>query len=316
MTRWSPRTTTSFMASSSTITGKALSVAPAGTWSEPTSASMVVAPGVCTSSGALRPGGSSHRLGVGGGDLDVGGVARRERDVVLARRARRHVFVGAVTAHHPDVGGDAVPLQAGAVEHPGVGLGVLVVGDVEPLAVTVEGVGVLHDELAGAQHPGPGPRLIALLDLEVVEDERQVAVGLDRGRHVPGDDLLVGHRQDHVGAPAVLELEQLVDVVAAGAPPRLGRVHHRHEQLLAADGVHLLAHDLHDALMDPPSGGQPRPQSGPHLADEPGAHHELVRDRLGVGRRVAFGRQEVGGKEGHRGPSVPARRVLQRGAMF
>ena len=70
---------------------------------------------------------------------------------------------------------------------------------------------------------------------------------------MPGDDLLVRHRQHHVGAAAVLELEQLVDLVAAGAPPRLGRVQHRHQHLLAADRVHLLAHDLHDPLVHPPA---------------------------------------------------------------
>ncbi len=59
LTRWSPRTTTIFIASSSTITGKALSVAPAGIPSEPTSASMVVAPGVWTTSGASSPPGSA-----------------------------------------------------------------------------------------------------------------------------------------------------------------------------------------------------------------------------------------------------------------
>ena len=53
---------------------------------------------------------------------------------------------------------------------------VLLVGDVEPLAVAVERVRVLHDELARPQHAGARPRLVALLDLEVVEDQRQVAV--------------------------------------------------------------------------------------------------------------------------------------------
>src|SRR3712207_7984661 len=40
-------------------------------------------------------------------DLDVRGVARRQRHVVLARRARRHVLVRPEPAHHPDVGLDA-----------------------------------------------------------------------------------------------------------------------------------------------------------------------------------------------------------------
>ena len=91
------------------------------------------------------------------------------------------------------------------------------VGRVQPLAVAVEGVGVLHDELARPQHAGAGPGLVALLDLKVVEDQRQVPVGLDRRGHMTGDDLLVGHGQHQVGAAAVLELQQPVDSVAPGA---------------------------------------------------------------------------------------------------
>ena len=60
-------------------------------------------------------------LRLGARDLDVGGVAGRERDVVLARRARRHVLVRAEAAHHPDVGLDAVPLEPEPVEDPVVG---------------------------------------------------------------------------------------------------------------------------------------------------------------------------------------------------
>ena len=117
--------------------------------------------------------------------------------------------------------------------------------------------------------PGPRPRLVALLDLDVVEDQRQVAVGADDLRDVRGDDLLVGHREHQLGALAVVQLEQLLDRVAAGAPPQLGRLQHRHQHLLAADRVHLLAHDRIDALVDPPAGGQPRPQPGADLAHSP-----------------------------------------------
>ncbi len=165
--------------------------------------------------GRVEAGRQLDGLRVGARDLDVGGVAGRERDVVLARRARRHVLVRAGPAHHPDVGLDAVPLQPGAVEDPVVGLDVLVVADVQALRVAVERVGVLHDELARAQHSGARARLVALLGLEVVEDQRQVAVGAHDLGDVQRDDLLVRQRQHHVGAAAVLELEQLVDVVAA-----------------------------------------------------------------------------------------------------
>ena len=74
------------------------------------------------------------------------------------------------------------------------------------------------------------------------------------------DDLLVGHREDHVAAVAVLEPGQLrADrVVAAARPPDVGRVDDRHLHLLAADPVHLLADDLLDPLVDPVAERQQR----------------------------------------------------------
>ena len=167
-------------------------------------------------------------------DLDVRGIARvGERDLVLAGRAGRHVLVRARAAHHPDVRLDPVPAQAAAVEDPVVGLDVQAVGLVEPLLVAVEAVGVLHDELARAQHPGARPRLVALLDLQVVEDQRQVAVRAHLPRDVEGDRLLVRHRQHERALGAVLELEQLRDLAAAGAVPQLPGLEHRHQHLAA-----------------------------------------------------------------------------------
>ena len=97
-------------------------------------AATVVRPGVDLLAGASSAGGSSTGCGVGARDLDVGGVAGRQRDVVLARRAGRHVLVRAGAAHHPDVGLDPVPLQPAAVEDPVVGLAVLLVADVQARA--------------------------------------------------------------------------------------------------------------------------------------------------------------------------------------
>ncbi len=45
--------------------------------------------------GLVEAGRQLDRLGGGRGDLDVGGIAGRERHLVLARGARRHVLVGA-----------------------------------------------------------------------------------------------------------------------------------------------------------------------------------------------------------------------------
>jgi hypothetical protein len=139
--------------------------------------------------------------------------------------------VGAGAAHHAHVPVHAIPLEAGAVEDRVVGPEVQLVRLLEPRLVAVERVRVLHDELPGAQHPGPRPRLVALLDLEVVEQLGQVAVGADLPGGVRGDDLLVGHGQHQLRVAPVAQLEQLVDVVAAGLLPQLRRLQDGHQQL-------------------------------------------------------------------------------------
>ena len=174
------------------------------------------------------------------GDLGVGGEALPEHDLVLARPAQGAMYSWAPDPpHHPDVTLDAVEAQAGALHDAVVGAHVERVAALEGLLVAVEAVGVLHDELPRPQDTGPGPGLVALLDLEVVEDQRQVAVGADDLGDVEGDRLLVGHRQHQLGALAVGELEQLLDPEPAGAAPQVGGLEHRHQHLLAADRVHL-----------------------------------------------------------------------------
>src|SRR6185437_14856146 len=88
------------------------------------------------------------------------------------------------------------------------------------------------------------------------------------------------------------------------------RMQHRHQELLAADRVHLLAHDLNDPLVDAPAGRQPAPQSRSDLANQAGADHQLVRDRLRVGGGLALSGKEILGEPGHRaftGEAYPGR---------
>ena len=86
---------------------------------------------------------------------------------------------------------------------------------------------------------------------------------------------------------------------------------HRHQHLQAADGVHLLANDLLGLSVRPQPGGHPRPHARPQLADQPGAHHQLVRGGLGVGRSLLLGGQQVAGQARHGPRSLWAAPVLQ-----
>jgi len=170
---------------------------------------------------------------------------------------------------------------------------------VEPGLVPVERVRVLHHELADAKQAAPRTRLVAVLRLEVVPGLRQLPVALQLER-VESERFLVGEREDVVASVAVLQLEELWDPVAAGLDPELCRRQHGREHLLGADRVQLFADHLLDLPVHAPAERQQRPETRAHLTDEAAANEQLVRERLGVGRRIAQGRQvQLGGAVDH-----------------
>ena len=123
---------------------------------------------------------------------------------------------------------------------------------------------------------------------------RQLPVAPDDVAEEVGDDLLVGHREDHVAVAAVLEPDELgTDLLVAPAlPPQVGRVDDRHLELLAADRVHLLADDLLDPLRHPEAERQERVDPGPELANVTGPQQQPMRRHLGLARIVAQAREE------------------------
>ena len=103
--------------------------------------------------------------------LDVGGVvAAAAPDVgVLADLRLGEELLGLRAAHGAGLGLDDDVLETELVEDPDVGVPVLLVARVETGVVDVEGVGVLHHELAAAKQAGAGPRLVAVLGLDLVD---------------------------------------------------------------------------------------------------------------------------------------------------
>src|SRR5262249_48521606 len=229
------------------------------------------------------------------GQLDVGGVvaADAERDLVLAGGARRHELVGAEPTHHARVGLNHVKAKSTALEDLAVRRLVRRVRTVESGQVGIERVGVFHQELTRAQHPGARSRRVAFLRMDVIPDLRQAGVGADLWGGQPGDDLFVRHAQAHVGALAVLELEHLGDVVPAPRLlPDLGGVHHGHGDLLPADRVHLFPDDRVDLVEDALAEGKVDVDAGRELPHESGPQHELVAQRLRLGRLLPQGGNE------------------------
>ena len=135
----------------------------------------------------------------------------------------------------------------------------------------------------------------------MVDLHRELAVRLDDVGEEDRDDLLVGERQDHVPAIAVLEATQLRTdrVVATARPPHVRRVDDRHLHLLRADPILLFADDLLDPVVDPLAERQERVDAGPELAHVARPDEEAMRRHLGIGRVVAErGEEEMGQSHG------------------
>ena len=248
-------------------------------------------------------------VGDDGGDrLDVGRVAAGRADEgVLADRGRVEELLAPGAAHRPRHRRDDHVLQAEPVEDPDVGVAVQGVARVQPGVVDVEGVAVLHRELAAAEQAGAGPRLVPVLGLDLVQRDRQVLVGAVEVLHQEREHLLVGGAEQEVVPAAVLEAEEVGAVLgpAAGGLVGLARQQGREGDLLRAHRVHLLADDALDVAEDPVAQRQPGEPARRGPADVPAAGQEAVAGDLGVGRVVAQGPQEQGRHPKEHGRSLP-----------
>ena len=153
----------------------------------------------------------SDRFGSGElSDLSVGRVsaALTADDRVLTDIAQKHELMGHLSSHDPRVSGHSHDRYAAPPEDVEVGLVVGYVLPLQTLLCRIEGIRVLHGELAHSQQTRRGPGLIAPLGLEMVDHLRQLAIRLDLFACQVGGDLLMGCGQHHVATVAVLEAGQ------------------------------------------------------------------------------------------------------------
>ena len=246
---------------------------------------------------ARRGHGSHVRL------LDVRGVSATlaRDDGVLSRRRQHLELVRERAADRSRARLDGPEREPAALEDAGVGVEHVPVLAPGVVGVDVEGVRVLHQELAAAHEAEAGPDLVAELHLDLVEVLWQLAVRADLPAHEVGHDLLVRRAEAEVALVAVAETKELgpVLVPAAALAPQLGGNDGRHQDLLGAGAVHLLAHDRLDAAHGAQPEGQEVVDAACHLPDHTGANHEAVARDLGVGRILAQRRGEHPGEPRH-----------------
>jgi hypothetical protein len=119
--------------------------------------------------------------------------------------------------------------------------------------VPVEAVGVLHDELAGPDHPETRAYLVTELGLDLIEHHRQLAVTGYVVLHQAGNDLLMGRAEAYGALAAVGEPVHhfAQGLVPPGLLPDLQRLQRRKQQFGSSGRGHLLADDALDVLQHP-----------------------------------------------------------------
>ena len=208
-----------------------------------------------------------------------------------------------VAADRAGVGDHRDGFQAEALEGAHIGQHHLAVRHHRALVVEIEGIGVLHQELAAAHDAEARADLVAELPLDVVQVLRQFAVGFHRLAEDVGDHFFVGRTVQHFAVVAVADAQHFrpVGVVAAALAPQIGGLDGRHQDFLRAGGVLLLAHDAGDVLQHAPAGRQPGVDAGGGLPHQAGAQHQAVRGDLRLGRGFLERRHEAAGQAHERG---------------
>ncbi len=206
--------------------------------------------------------------------------------------------MGKLAAHHAGVGLHRHHRQTTALENTEVCFVMRLVLLCQPVPICVQAVGIEHGEFPHADQPGARAGVIPPLGLKLVHQHGQLAVGLDFGARQAGDDFLVGHCQHHVAVGAVLEPAHLrADLVpATGFLPDIRRMNNRHGEFLPADGIHLLADDLHDLCHGTVGKRQVAENARTKRADVTGAQQQLVPGSFCIGRGFAQGLTKQAGK--------------------
>ena len=169
------------------------------------------------------------------------------------------------------------------------------------VAVFVEGVGVLHGELAPTHQAKARTALVAELGLNLVQVLGQLLVAFELLARDVGDDFFAGGLNHEIAPMAVLDAQQLGAhlVKAAGFLPQLSGLHHRHGHFNGTSAVHFFAHDGFDLAHHAQPHGHIAIDPGAQLFDHAGARHQLVADDLGVRGGFFQGRdKKLGGFHG------------------
>ncbi|MNH14028.1 hypothetical protein D3C79_736150 [compost metagenome] len=159
----------------------------------------------------------------------------------------------------------------------------------------MEGVGVLHDELAATHQAEARTDLVTELGLDLVHVQWQLFIAVELVAGQVGDHFFMGRAHAEIATVTVLQAQQLRAVLfpATGFLPQLCRLDAWHQHFEGASGVHFLADHGLNLAHYPKAHRQPGIKAGCELADHAGTQHELVADDDRVGRGFFLGSEQI-----------------------
>ena len=204
---------------------------------------------------------------------------------VLARIGQHVKFLRGIATDFAAVGLHRAESQSKSGEDAAVGVVHVAIFADQILVAEVERIGVLHQELACTHDPKARADLVAELDLDLVEIDRQLLVRLQFVAREIGDRFLGGRPVAVFGLLAILDLQQQVAVLlpAAAFLPQFARLHRRHQQFDRTGTIHFLAHDGLDLAQYAQAQWRPGVDAGGELADHARAQHQPMAGDLGIG---------------------------------
>ena len=247
----------------------------------------------------------TERAGIIG--IDGAGITRLQpvlmvEDIALAGGRQHDEFVGEIAADGAGIGLHRDGIQPHARKGAHIGDEHAVVAVAGAGKIQIEAVGILHQELAAAQHAEARAHLVAELPLDLVEVARQVAVALRAILEDGGEQFLGRGAEQHLALVPVGDAQHFraIGIIAAGLAPQIGGLDGGHQHLDGAGAILLLAHDALDIGEHALAQRQPGIDARRGLPDHRGAQHQLVRNHLRLARRFLEDRHEIAG-QAHQG---------------
>ena len=227
------------------------------------------------------------------GLFHIGGIAAGGaiHNGIFTRSGNDLKFFTQIATNCAAVSSYSAVVQTKTIENAAVSLRHVLVAELGAGSVFVKAVGVFHDELAPAHQTKTGAALVAEFGLNLVKVFGQLLIAAQILPRNVSNHFFAGRLNYKLVIVAVLNAQQL-GAHFLEAPcflPQLGRLHDGHGAFNRACAVHLLAHNGLNLANHAQAHRHIGINTCAQTLDKTSAHHQLVANDFGIGRRIAQG---------------------------